>query len=472
MFNRYFIIFNIAFIFLLMTTLAPAADQPAQQKAQAVESVGEINAKDNSNGTVIAGLESDLILTLIADMSQAEPGEEIESIQITMPLGFVAQSNAVKSVKVGEENVPNFKSAVDRNRIIVTLPTLITFTTVVDIEFTVEAPSTPSEARSFVVGILNVFQNPILVAIKSQNADGRINNDTLTVKVAAATKPDPPTGLSTKPDTSGENDLILSWTKSSDSVVSGYLVYRADKADDPFDVPGAQSTSYVDRNLEPGEYSYTIRSYKTKVLKSDASNTASGIAPEDTKTPEPPVMDPVAKVIERGVEINWEPSSSGDVVEQIVYRGSSINDLNQIESLGADAFAYVDENPPTAGSYVYVIGAIDESGNESKSFATQPRQALSGAEPQPNPFTPLSADSRYNQITFPASVVEGGEGVFSIRILDLEGDLVFEEEAGEGSKEIKWNGKDQNGEYVNSGIYIYQATMGNRYKIGSIIVAK
>jgi hypothetical protein len=97
---------------------------------------------------------------------------------------------------------------------------------------------------------------------------------------------------------------------------------------------------------------------------------------------------------------------------------------------------------------------------------------LSNIEPQPNPFTPLSADSRFNQITFPAGIVEGGEGAFVVKVLDLEGHVVFEEETAEGSKEIKWDGRDLNGEIVDAGIYIYQATMGNVYKIGSIVVAK
>ncbi|MFC1718962.1 PorV/PorQ family protein, partial [Candidatus Poribacteria bacterium] len=82
------IIFTIALIFSQLISLA-SADEPAV--TQAVESIGEINARDNSTGTVLAGLEADLILTVIADMSQAEPGEEIESLQITMPSGFTAK---------------------------------------------------------------------------------------------------------------------------------------------------------------------------------------------------------------------------------------------------------------------------------------------------------------------------------------------------------------------------------------------
>jgi len=68
--------------------------------------------------------------------------------------------------------------------------------------------------------------------------------------------------------------------------------------------------------------------------------------------------------------------------------------------------------------------------------------------------------------------VEGGEVIFAIKIYDLEGDVVFEKEAEEGSKEIRWDGRDMDGELADSGIYVYQATMGDKHKIGTIVVAK
>ncbi len=453
---------------LFLTSPALAEEQSA------VESVGEINAKDNSTGTVIAGTTAELVLTLIADMSQAEPGEEIASIQITVPSGFSARENAVKSLKMGEANIPDFQSVVDRNRIIVTLPTLITLTTIVEIEFIVDAPPTAVPDRLFIVGLMNILQNPILISIKAGNADGRVNNDRLAVKVVAATKPEAPSDLSVRPDPSGENDLIISWTKSDDPLVSGYLILRSDKGDEPVaDVTSREQTSYIDISLEAGkEYSYTIRSYKTRTLRSDASNTASAVATPDTKAPIPPAIQMDLIVTEKGIEIAWEASSSQDIVKYIIYRGLSLGSLEPIDEVEADRSSYVDENPPEAGSYLYVIGAVDDAGNEAKSSETQTRHVIAGAEPQPNPFTPLSADPRYNQVTFPAAIVEGGEGIFAVKIYDLEGDLVFESEPLEGAKEIRWDGKDTNGEYVASGIYVYQATMGDEYKIGAIVVAK
>ena len=459
------------FILLCQFSIAVAADPVT---VQAVESIGELNAKDNSAGTVIAGTTTDLILSIVVDMSQAEPGEEVASIQMTMPTGFSAKSNAVNSVIVSGESIPNFESVIDNNRIIVVLPTLITLTTTVSIDFTVDAPARPSAASTFIVGLWNISQNPILLAIKTGNADGRSNNDNLALKIVAATKPLPPSDLNVQPDPGGENDLIISWTKSDDPLVSGYLVFRSDKGDDPIaDIASREQTSYIDRGLQAGqEYSYTVRSYKTHTLRSDPSSKASGIAPEDTKPPVPPIVQGELKITEKGVEITWEASSSRDVVKYVIYRGASIDSIDPVDEVDAETVSYTDENPPTSGSYLYVIAAVDDAGMEAKSSPTQSRQTLSGAEPQPNPFTPLSADSMYNQVIFPAAMLEGAEGTFAIRIFDLDGHLVFEEEAEEGSKEIRWDGRDINGEYADSGIHIYQATMGDKYKIGTVIVAK
>ena len=470
------IIFAITLIIPYLLSVALADDQMI---AQAVESVGEINAKDNNTGTAIAGMEADLILAVNVDMSAAEPGEEIESIRITLPGGFTAREGTVTSVRKGspgeEEDVPGFVEVVDGNRITVVLPTLIQMNTIVTIEFTVDAPPTPVGDRTFIASLLNMLGNPIILNVTAGNADGRVNNDNLIIKTVAATKPDTPLNVIAEPDASGENDIRVSWAKSDDPGVSGYFIYRSDKGDEIVaDVMGSDQTDYVDRNLNAGEeYSYTVRSYKTQKLKSDASKAASAVAPEDTNDPQPPTVQSEVTVTDKGIEIIWEASLSQDVTGYVVYRGASLDSREILAELTSSAVSYLDENPPESGSYLYAVAAVDDVGKESTPSPTQFRRVLSGLKPEPNPFTPLSADARYNQITFSATMLEGGEGAFAVKVFDLEGDLVFEKEP-ESSKEITitWDGRDMNGEYVDSGIYVYQATMGSENQIGTIIVAK
>ena len=58
----------------------------------AVTSVGEINVVGQKEGVVPASSTVPLLVTLVIDRSLAEPGEEIKTIEITMPRGFLTQS--------------------------------------------------------------------------------------------------------------------------------------------------------------------------------------------------------------------------------------------------------------------------------------------------------------------------------------------------------------------------------------------
>ena len=107
-------LFAIIFIVLCLTISFAGISQSA------VESSGEVNAKDNNAGTVIAGTQADLILNVIIDMSQAEPGEEIESIRITVPNGLTAKDKSVKTVVIGDQNVANFTQQIQDNNLILT----------------------------------------------------------------------------------------------------------------------------------------------------------------------------------------------------------------------------------------------------------------------------------------------------------------------------------------------------------------
>ena len=42
----------------------------------------------------------------------------------------------------------------------------------------------------------------------------------------------------------------------------------------------------------------------------------------------------------------------------------------------------------------------------------------------------------------------------------------------DNEKNLKWKGRNEDGEIVESGIYIYQVQIGESYKNGTLIVAK
>ena len=71
---------------------APAANA-------AVSSTGEINVVGDPTGTVPTASTQTLILTLLIDRSQAEPGEEIQTIEVKLPPGFTVTEDGIGLLK-------------------------------------------------------------------------------------------------------------------------------------------------------------------------------------------------------------------------------------------------------------------------------------------------------------------------------------------------------------------------------------
>ena len=72
----------------------------------AVTSVGEINVVGQTRGVVPANSTVPLIVTLSIDRSLAEPGEEIKTIEIAMPSGFLTQSSYFKGILRDRNEIP------------------------------------------------------------------------------------------------------------------------------------------------------------------------------------------------------------------------------------------------------------------------------------------------------------------------------------------------------------------------------
>ena len=93
--------------------------------------------------------------------------------------------------------------------------------------------------------------------------------------------------------------------------------------------------------------------------------------------------------------------------------------------------------------------------------------------PFPNPFTPLSNNPDFNRVVFPARAIEGVEGEFSVLIFNINGVLIRElKSADPGARDLDWDGKDELGNVVESGVYVYQIQVGESYDTGTVIVAK
>lgn len=443
----------------------------------AVTSRGEINVVGETKGIVPASSTVPLIVTLIIDRSLAEPGEEIKTIEITMPSGFLTQSSYFKGILRDRNSIVARAVVSGGNVLRVELADPITDfqNSIYEITFDCQTPNTVTLEAEFRARLRNRDDAPIGEYIQPDQADGKLNNDDFTLQVIPNVPPDPVIGFTAEADTTGENDVTLRWQKSDDPDVNGYLIYR-DK-ENPINVKDRSSTTFRDVNVFPGNHAYQITAYKTLLLQSERSAIQIVTVSEDTAAPEPPMMLSITTSSD-GVEITWKPSASRDVITyQVQFRASGTGGLEpllngEIEAKLDDeltGYVFIDNQPLSIGSFTYAVIAIDEADNKSAPIQKKLRIF---DKPYPNPFTPLSANEEFNQVVFPKRSIEDASGEFTVVIYDIDGMLVKTLTALPGETELKWDGRDDAGEIVESGVYVYQLQIGESFKAGTVIVAK
>ncbi|MXV73675.1 hypothetical protein F4Z99_05270 [Candidatus Poribacteria bacterium] len=450
----------------------------------AVTSVGEINVVGQTQGIVPASSTVPLIVTLVIDRSLAEPGEEIKVIEISMPSGFLTQSSFFQGILRDRNQIVARPVVSGGNILRVELADVIRDfqNSIYEITFECQTPNTVTLEAVFRVRLRNLDDAPIGEFIRPQQADGKLNNDDFTLQVIPNVAPNPVIGFTAEADTTGENDVTLRWQKSNDPDVNGYLIYRDQdrkplQEQKPFvNVEQRSSTTFRDVNVPPGTHTYQITAYKTLFLQSEHSAKQTVNVSPDTAAPEPPMMLTVTTSSE-GVEILWKPSVSRDVTTYQVQFSSSGTDLEplpngEIEVIPDDeltGYKLIDDRALSIGSFTYAVIAIDEVGNAS---APAQEKLRIFDKPYPNPFTPLSPDKDFNQVVFPARALEDASGEFTVHIYDIDGMLVKTLTALPSDTELTWDGRDEAGEIVESGIYIYQLQVGESFKTGTLIVAK
>jgi hypothetical protein len=89
---------------------------------------------------------------------------------------------------------------------------------------------------------------------------------------------------------------------------------------------------------------------------------------------------------------------------------------------------------------------------------------------EPNPFTPTSANPVFGRAKFTFPNTEQGTAV--LRIWDRNGSSIRELTM-EGVSQIEWDGRDMQGNIVEGGVYIYEATAGGASRArGTIVVGR
>ena len=169
-----------------------------------------------------------------------------------------------------------------------------------------------TQTAKFKVILRNLQDIAIGEYIKPGNADGRPNNNDFSLQIIPNIPPDPIINFEAKVDENGENDVYLSWLPSKDQDVTGYFINRGAEEEILMTLSGRETRQTIDTNVPVGSYRYSIRAFKSQLLKSMASQRQVITVGADTSPPLP-IMNLTIQTFGETVKLIWVQSPSQDV---------------------------------------------------------------------------------------------------------------------------------------------------------------
>lgn len=183
----------------------------------------------------------------------------------------------------------------------------------------------------------------------------------------------------------------------------------------------------------------------------------------DNRPPGPPPSLTVAYEPTQGNYLDWTAPSDPDTYEYRVYRDTnaefSPTPDKLVHTTSATDWHDTVEDP---AQYRYLVAAVDWSGNEGPPIEPSVTTGIRDRIPErsalhqnvPNPFNP-STTIAYD--------VGAPGGRVRVEVFDVRGQLirtlVDAEQAG-GSRSVHWDGRDDGGRRVASGMYFYRLRVG------------
>lgn len=182
------------------------------------------------------------------------------------------------------------------------------------------------------------------------------------------------------------------------------------------------------------------------------------------------------------IELTWSPNPEPDIKYYAIYRDTVNAPSIEIAQVPATETAYTDYDITVGKTYYYRIAGVDSADNFSElsdeievrtDVTTSVDPSLDGIPEQfqlsqnyPNPFNP--------ETNFTYFVADKGQ--VSLAIYDLIGRrvrmLLQNESKGVGRYSIRWDGKDEFGNRVATGIYFARMVAGSFSQIRKVVLQK
>ena len=172
-----------------------------------------------------------------------------------------------------------------------------------------------------------------------------------------------------------------------------------------------------------------------------------------------------------GVEVTWEMSSDEAIAEVTLYRRTTSETLPvPIATVDADARSYRDVAVDAGNTYHYelVVRTVDEEVYRSPiATVTMSSHALALMQNHPNPFNPNT--------TIAYDLPDGASERVRLVILDVAGRTIrtlVDEHQGGGVHGVEWDGKNDVGATVSSGVYVYLLDVGGERRTRKMVLLK
>ncbi len=167
-----------------------------------------------------------------------------------------------------------------------------------------------------------------------------------------------------------------------------------------------------------------------------------------------------------GLELSWSPNTEPDLDCYHIYRGTSPNfdpSQNNLLTEQCDTLLF-DGGWSWDAGFCYKVAAVDIHGNESD-YAVLCIEQVTGDDPMPLPDATFLSQNFPNPFN-PATTIAFGlkeSGLVKLSVYDAAGRLVrtlLNETRSTGNYEMTWNGLDNVGNQVSSGVYFYRLNAG------------
>lgn len=171
------------------------------------------------------------------------------------------------------------------------------------------------------------------------------------------------------------------------------------------------------------------------------------------------------------VQLRWELASDEPMSGFVLYRSEGTSSQSRAIADGAltdDVGSYLDTSVKAGETYQYELLIRTMNGDEFRSPAVKvslPELSLALHQNHPNPFNP--------QTTIAYDLPSTAR--VRLLVMDVSGKLVrtlVDETQAAGSRSVIWNGRDDNGNAVSSGVYFYVLDAGKERLTRKLVLLK